>query len=313
MILVVTHSKDMGADLVIRQLRARGAEYRRLDTDQLGTPACHAAFDDGPELNGWGSRIPASAIKAVWHRRFAEPAVLASVIPGYRRFAARELATVFDAFLDSITGLHVNRHEADRLAGNRLIQAERARAIGFLVPPTLVTQDPERAGAFIAAHPVITKALGYGLMDEQTGASVHTSLVTEPPTLDEARGCPVLLQERVPKRREWRITTVGQQIFSARTRHDRDVDPVDWRLSSAPAEIFEPATLPGAVGRMTLDLCARSGLAFATHDLIEAPSGDFYFLETNPAGQWGWLELTIGLPIAAALTSLLINADRGSD
>ncbi len=61
---------------------------------------------------------------------------------------------------------------------------------------------------------------------------------------------------------------------------------------------------------MILSLCARRALLFATHDLLETPAGDFCFLETNPVGQWGWLELGAGLPIAATLAGLLDDRDR---
>ncbi|HEX5326345.1 MAG TPA: hypothetical protein VFW75_06730, partial [Acetobacteraceae bacterium] len=120
------------------------------------TPRCHICVaDDGPALAVDGGCIPAGEIGAVWHRRVAAPAVLASLRPGYRNFAARELGAMLDAFLESILGLHVNRFDADRLAGNRLLQASRAVAAGLDVPTTLVTQDAERGKAFLAQHPAV--------------------------------------------------------------------------------------------------------------------------------------------------------------
>ncbi|HEX5326344.1 MAG TPA: hypothetical protein VFW75_06725 [Acetobacteraceae bacterium] len=101
------------------------------------------------------------------------------------------------------------------------------------------------------------------------------------------------------------MTTVGEQIFAARTRTAAAVDGLDWRRSPDPGIIFERAELPADIAARLGGLCQHSGLVFATHDLIESPDGRFYFLETNPAGQWGWLELALGLPIAAALAAAL--------
>jgi hypothetical protein len=33
--------------------------------------------------------------------------------------------------------------------------------------------------------------------------------------------------------------------------------------------------------------------------------GDFFFLEVNPNGEWGWLETSLGLPIADAIVDEL--------
>jgi hypothetical protein len=74
------------------------------------------------------------------------------------------------------------------------------------------------------------------------------------------------------------------------------------------AGIFEVGELPRDVSDRLLTLCNRSAISFGAHDLIEAPNGEFYFLETNPAGQWGWLEVELGLPIGEAVADWLISA-----
>ncbi len=313
MILLVTHGGDLGADLVIRHLRDRQASYYRLDTDRLGSPDCHFGFsDDRPQLVAPDTMLAAGEVRAVWHRRLARAAGLDQVSACFRDFAARELACVLDAFLDSIPGLQVNAFEVDRLAGNRLLQAQRARAVGFTVPATLVTQDAALARDFVARHgAVVTKALSFGLLDQESRAAAYTSPVEAASDWTGLRVAPCLLQARVPKRHEWRVTTVAGQVFAARTRSGAAVDPDDWRLSPDAAEIFEPASLPPAVQQKLLRLCEMAGLHFATHDLIETPAGEFCFLETNPAGQWGWLELSLGLPIGAALAGLLARGQPG--
>lgn len=309
MILVFTQASDLGADLVIRHLARRELVFRRINTEHLGTRDRHIAFLDGQfvlvEPKG---RIEAGSVAAMWMRRFARPATLEQVDERYRGFATRELSQALDGFIATAGGLRINPPMAEQIAGNRLVQAMHAVEAGFLVPDSIVTQEPDEAIAFMARHrTVITKAISFGLLTGDLSEHAYTATVTPGFDVSGLTVCPALFQAFIPKRCEWRITTVGTQVFAARTRRDAQVDPVDWRQSPAAADIFEAASLPPEVERMLVSLCASCGLLFGTHDLIETPSGDFYFLETNPAGQWGWLEVRLGLPVGEALASLLAS------
>jgi glutathione synthase/RimK-type ligase-like ATP-grasp enzyme len=47
------------------------------------------------------------------------------------------------------------------------------------------------------------------------------------------------------------------------------------------------------------------GLKFSAIDLVVDVHGDVWFLELNPNGQWGFVELATGQPIGAAMAALL--------
>lgn len=303
MIVILTRGNDLGADLVIRHLARWNLEYRRVNTEAIGTPALRLGVRGGyPTLGS----IDATTVSAVWARRFAHPSIVQILDPAWRQFATREFGFTLDAFLAATPGLQVNRHDVDRMAGNRLIQAARAVKAGFRVPATLVTQDPAEAQDFIAAQEVaVTKAVSFGILDDDGKTQAYTALVGADFDLSGLQGCPALFQAFIPKQREWRVTTVGTRVFAACTRAASAVDGVDWRRSPDTAAIFEPGVLPADVETRLLTLCETSGLVFGTHDLIESTNGEFVFLETNPAGQWGWLELHLGLPIGETLASVL--------
>jgi hypothetical protein len=57
-------------------------------------------------------------------------------------------------------------------------------------------------------------------------------------------------------------------------------------------------------------MVGRLGLRFAAIDLLETDDG-YVFLELNPNGQWLWLELMTGVPLAAMLCDLLLAPARG--
>jgi glutathione synthase/RimK-type ligase-like ATP-grasp enzyme len=309
LILIVTHSKDLGADFVIRHLRALGGAYLRLDTDKLGTSECFFGSNSEPELHVKGRLIRKSEVKAIWARRFALPEILAQVKPDYADFVKRELATVMDAFLEGAPEVfQINTSSADRIAGNRILQSQRAERIGFSVPDSLVTQNAEDAGAFLDRHAeAVCKALSFGRLSSTAGAELvaYTSVAPRDLPLDGLAQCPALFQQKVSKRFDWRITTVGDRAFSARATVDPESPYVDWREEDSGTQ-FEAAEPPPAIVEWLLQLARDSGIVYGAHDLIESEDGKFYFLETNPAGQWGWLELTLGLQIGRAIADTLM-------
>lgn len=310
MILIVTHSEDLSADLVIRHLHADHQDYVRLDTDLLGTPACFFGFKTESELTISSRHVRASDVTAAWVRRVALPKSLSLIAPEHVDFARRELATAMDAFLEAIPpNLQINPSYADRISGNRLLQARRARQAGFAVPDTLVTQDAAEAREFLSRHTrAVTKAICFG----RTSSSIegesfaHTSEVPADPDLAGLEYCPSLFQENIPKRFDWRITSVGDRVFSARMEFETG-DATDWRLESRALTAFKAAPAPNDVTSRLKALTAGSGIVYGAHDLIETVTGEFVFIETNPAGQWGWLEITTDLPIGRAIADELMR------
>jgi glutathione synthase/RimK-type ligase-like ATP-grasp enzyme len=277
-----------------------------LNTDLLGTESYFFGFGSSATLRIGGSSFAATDIKAIWARRFALPSSLQELDFKYRDFAKRELSVVMDAFLEDGAAFQINGYMADRLAGNRLIQSARAKRIGLNVPDTCVTQDKSEAQNFLRKHSLnVTKAMSFGrLTTSESDAEIvaYTSKVTLEHDLSGLQRCPALFQERIQGKYEWRVTTVGEQLFSARVALGDD--EIDWRLSPKKAN-FEAASLPKEIERKLARLCTDSQIVYGAHDLIEDRNGDFFFLETNPAGQWGWLELTLGMPIGEAIANEL--------
>jgi hypothetical protein len=59
------------------------------------------------------------------------------------------------------------------------------------------------------------------------------------------------------------------------------------------------------VERACLAIVKQLGLHFGAIDLLETPDGDYVFLENNPNGQWYWIEMITGQPMARAMADLL--------
>jgi glutathione synthase/RimK-type ligase-like ATP-grasp enzyme len=310
LILIVTHSSDVSADLVIRHLNAERREYVRLNTDALGTPECFFGFGLESELTIVNRRMRASDFSAAWIRRFALPKSISMISEEHVDFVRRELTMVMDGFLENIPpDLQINPTHSDRISANRLLQGRKAKQVGFVIPETLVTQDAAIALEFLSQHPhAVTKAISFGRTSSSGDGDffAHTSEVPLHPDLTGLQYCPSLFQENIAKRFDWRITSVGDRVFSAKMKFETG-DAVDWRQQSRASTAFEAAVAPSDVTDKLMALCAQSGIVYGAHDLIETAAGEFVFIETNPAGQWGWLEITTGLPIGRAIADELIR------
>lgn len=292
---------------MIRHLIADAAPFLRLDTDMLGTESVHFGFDnETPYLRVNSRTIHSHDIHSVWSRRYALPRSLDAVQPEFRAFVKQELSYCLDAFIESVDGVHINPYDVDRRAGNRLLQSILASQCGLSTPKTIVTQSENDAQLFLETTPSsVTKAISFGVLSDGPEPLVaYTADIGKNHSLKGLKACPSLFQEKIRRRFDWRVTTVGEKIFSARIPAPA-FSTTDWRALPSAQSAFEIAELPPEVSAKMLLLCQRAGLRYGAHDLIEAEDGRFVFLETNPAGQWGWLETQLGLPVGRALADAL--------
>jgi hypothetical protein len=110
----------------------------------------------------------------------------------------------------------------------------------------------------------------------------------------------------VSKSFEARVTVVGHRIFAAAIHAKSDSARVGWRADydALDYSIIEP---PESVTAGMLAFLKVFSLSFGAFDFAITPGGDWVMFECNPAGQYGWLEEAVGLPITAALADLLAN------
>jgi glutathione synthase/RimK-type ligase-like ATP-grasp enzyme len=200
----------------------------------------------------------------------------------------------------------MNHPVANARAGNKLFQLSLAARLGLRVPKTLVTRSLEEAQDFWTAHDgkIVVKPLSVGHVETRDGAiegqiltsAVHAEHLRDPALL--AR-CPTLLQQRVEKGVDIRVTVVDRQIcaLSASTPPGTAA-PLDIRQDGMSALVYESVTLPAEVVEMLLYLCEHMQLRFAAIDLVRSRNDEWFFLEVNPNGQWAWLDLVGAADIA---------------
>ena len=84
---------------------------------------------------------------------------------------------------------------------------------------------------------------------------------------------------------------------------------VDCRIDIASARI-EAVALPPDIETLVRALTRRLGLVYGAIDMRLAPDGRYVFLEINPAGQWLYIEVVSGQPIAVTMARALLERDR---
>lgn len=79
---------------------------------------------------------------------------------------------------------------------------------------------------------------------------------------------------------------------------------MDWRKDQLHVE-YELFELPKDIKNNLLKLHQAFGLFYGAYDFIVDQSGDYHFLEVNPAGQWLWMEEILKLNISEHLAQAL--------
>jgi hypothetical protein len=147
-----------------------------------------------------------------------------------------------------------------------------AAGCGLRVPRTLISNSTAAAHRFASqsATGAVIKMLGAGTIYEDHSRKISFTHRLTGGDLDDLAGFDVTchqMQDWVPKSREARVVVIGAV----------------------------------GIGR----LMVRLGLIYGALDFVVGPDGSWTFLEINPGGQFGWLQLHTGLPMTATLAGLL--------
>ncbi|MEU2788480.1 ATP-grasp ribosomal peptide maturase [Streptomyces sp. NPDC007100] len=309
-VLVVTNKDDPTSDLVISELHGRGAPVVRLDSADFPHALTVAATVTSDGVAGTvttPSRVAdLSAVRSLYYRRpsgFGFP----HLAEQDARFAVTQARYGLGGVLAALPGcLYVNHPHRIGDAEFKPSGLAAAASCGFLIPPTLITSDPEAARVFIKEHgPVIYKPLSAPLYRvEGVSCTVEVGEVALEEIDDTVAGTAHLFQHRVEKVADVRVTVIGEHAFCVRI----DSGLLDWRTNYGRLTYTVVPPAPGAPRALTAYL-DHFRLDFGAFDFAVDRQGRWWFLECNPSGQWAWLEPETGLPMLAAMADLL---ERGA-
>lgn len=227
MILILSSAADGHAVHVAAKLRERGAALvcfnparfpREAALSLSFTPSGgHTAL-----LHVDGEALDLARVRAAWYRRPEKPIAHPGVRdPAARGFVEQECAMILQDLWSALDCRWLPGPPTTiRNAEGKAMQLKRAGALGFELPPTVVTNCPEDVLALHREHggQIVSKQAAKAFSSTLGDHMIRYTELVSPRDLahiDAIAHCPMIFQGYVPKLVELRVTVVGQQVFAA--------------------------------------------------------------------------------------------------
>lgn len=313
-VLVLSNPYDVTTDVVLRLLADRRVPVVRLDpgTDLHAGASLTAAYRAG-DLRGIlrtvSRAIDITRTRSVWTRRPSAYEGPPELSDQDRRFAAEQGLWGAGGILSSLPcAYYVNHPWNNRAAEFKPAQLSAAQRCGFVLPSTVITNDPDEARSFADDQPggVVYKPLwNTSYRVDGLPHSVWVRTVYAEEITDAVSVCPHMFQAEVAKAFDARVTAVGGEFFGVRI----DSPDLDWRRRQD-VMACSPLEVPAPVARAVAAYLAEFRLVYGAFDFAVTPAGVWHFLECNPNGQWAWQPPETTGAIARAIADQL---EKGPD
>lgn len=304
-VLILTCEEDVTADMVVVQLHATGVPVVRLDpADLTGNVALSGEYVHGSfrgHLSSGGRLVSIGGLRSVWVRR---PGTAATRAAEPSDWLTEESSQALYGMLRSSGARWMNHPDAARRARHKPWQLRLAQRSGLPVPATLITTFPQAAREFAERYPDLVVKPVSGAHPQDPPRAVPTSRVAPDADFGAVAFGPTLLQRRIAKRADIRLTVVGERMLAARKPTAADESEVDVRFAS-PDRPWHATDVPPRVADAVRAYLKCAELAYGAFDFAEDADGTWWFLECNQSGQFGFVEVETGQPIARTIAEWL--------
>jgi ATP-GRASP peptide maturase of grasp-with-spasm system len=312
MLLILTEAFEESTDLVLEWLLHYKIPFFRINQEDKVTlqemNISNEAFSFSIVVNDAVS-IHANEITAFWYRRgflhtpysyqqdhfFTDNPQLAKDINQNLYTELQNLKQVLYEYLDNRA--HINSFASRN--NNKLQHLQLAAGLGLKVPHTLVCTQKANLRSFYEQHPdgIIVKpnSSGFFFKTEEEGITEDYAVYTNCISADDLEVFPddffpTLFQQKLSKQFELRIfylqgKSYAMAIFS---QQDKQTELDFRRYNIARPNRNVPFKLPAALQQKIKQFMKQVGLGSGSLDMIYTPEGDYYFLEVNPVGQYGF-------------------------
>lgn len=322
-VLVLTHDYDPEVTLLTIKLRSRGINCVRLNTNDIANEQLKVRYSISPESSkpdiefAVGQYVlDPSRISTILLRQFDLNEVNFGGNEVVRAFTFQQWAHALQILQSNLSCDWINNPDATMHASDRIRQLSSAEAIGFDIPPTVITNDSTALKDFYRLHNgnIILKGLHHHSV--VVGTKIYSRYArrindSELLMLDEdLAAAPCVLQQRLIKRSELRVTVIGEEVFAAELgsnflREDHDID-IHHHLSASNFPIEKVDSLPDKIHNGCIRLVKSLGLKYGAIDFaIDKQINRPIFLEINPTGEWYWIEAKTGLRMTEAVANLI--------
>ena len=308
-ILVITNTEDAHADYISERLDKRSIGFVRLDTDQMhGSDICFKESQYTVSIHG--NETGKDEFCSVWFRRPAVPE---------KKFKDKAVREYFEKeYLDYFENFYLLLPSAfwvsppsllaqARLKLHQLIVAQDA---GLRIPRTLVSLEKEKVKEFASeCGSIVSKPFCVQILTDSGGSDL--AFGTRSVGRDDLEGrslylCPSIFQEKIPIDYEMRVVVIGRKLFAfgIKAKTGQKDDMKQYELDEL--EHFV-CSLDPSLERKVCAILDRFQLPFSSMDFVISKTGEMYFLEMNPNGQWLWLEMVTGVNMSDCFIDLLVS------
>lgn len=231
----------------------------------------------------------------------------------YSKWAIQRLAdSLYVAFEDAVW---VSDYYRVIRAESKALQLATAQRLDLSVLPTIFTSNKTAAQEFLESNPKsITKPLTVSFPESRGKTRLFfTTVIGEgsAPDFTNLNLAPAIFQRAVDTVLDIRVTVVGGRVFAASARAKEPQGTVS-RISDFRFGHYEGGVIierhdgfPAELAQKSIELTKALGLRYSALDFVLDKRGTYWFLESNPNGQWAFIERDTGQPIGKALADLL--------
>jgi hypothetical protein len=275
-------------------------------------PLAGTIGDDAPQIllrrdPSQRHRFSGKQISGVWWRRARQCVTHPDVqIEDFQSFCARTTAGHIKAAL-TLLPTH-NPIDVEETAARKPYQLTIAKRLGLKIPRTLITCDSTAASAFASDVEMAGGEVIYKHASHVAFISMPTRVLSRADRnrMDTLRYSPTILQERIRGGVDLRVAVVGSHVCVCEWRDpDGNHDAVDIR-SEHGVRMWNAPCSP-VLQEQVLRIHQALGLTFGVYDFKRDVSGELFFLEVNPSGQWLDMEIEGGHSISELWATVLVE------
>ncbi len=313
-VLIITNKNDLTSDFIVKRLKEKNLFFYRFNTEEI-SKSCFLTFDfqkDSFILTDTiiCKQFDLKEFTSVYFRRPELPKIsIEDASNGEILFLKNEFYYTLEGLYKILKDSYwVNPIFAIREAENKIYQLELAKAIGFTIPDSIITNVYKDSVEFYNRNHAdcIVKPIKSGLIeDESVPKVVFTNKLRGNLQKGQIEFSPNFFQAHIEKLYDVRVTMVGEKAFAVLidSQHNNDT-LVDWRKGEHVLNHIK-IKLPDAILNQCISLLKILNLRFGAIDFILDKNGNYIFLEINPNGQWAWIEKQTGYKISNEITNLL--------
>lgn len=299
MILIISSMIDRTSDYIVSKYGAEN--FFRFNVDDFSSYSID--IDElGFNIEKFKKLISSGNCESIYFRKPRHEVLDDVFDTSYHDFVHRETYSIIEGIAESFEGPVLTKPSIMRRANNKTLQAMISKKVGFLLPDMKITNSLNSIKCFSSRYKSIVKpvALGEVMHVGNVKEFVQTNMFDLSVPTENVNYSPVYLQKYQDKDYEVRATFVAKKSYAVRIDSDNHVD---WRKKGANNR-YSILSLPKNIYQKCLEFMSLLGMEFGCFDFI-VKGGEYYFLEMNANGQWGWLEFSLDLEISKSIFNFL--------